>query len=362
MRLRLLFFLMGLSYSVLLQANDSAGTTAAGGIHFQKTPQVVMQSEQLIISPTEISVKYRFKNITQNNITRDIYFPLPPYKMQGANAIWDKEVDPQTNAKYAPFLDFVLYVNNKETHYKTITRAIYNGHDITNKLLVAHIPLNPDMVAGAFPIADEQQVIQWQNAARQLGLLNQQNKPLWQKQIIFEWQQTFPANQTITINHQYRPAAGIFYSFRASDLNDTNKDYLANDEQRLLDLFHIELTELQQGSDFSAWLQARIKQAAQPSNNNCSNYQANQSGCLYAFFYNINYILTTGANWGQSIQKFELILRFPKTGQVAYNHFYDDATVKKLQRPGEIYLMIHHFIPRKNLVLLFGTTTALQNG
>jgi hypothetical protein len=53
-------------------ANDTAGTTAAGGINFTHMTDVSMEREQLTISPNKVKVIYLFKNNRQ-----DYYISFP---------------------------------------------------------------------------------------------------------------------------------------------------------------------------------------------------------------------------------------------------------------------------------------------
>lgn len=161
-------------------ANDSAGTTAAGGITFIHSPEISLEREELTLSPTQIKVTYRFKNLTAYPITRDIYFPLPAYKMQGANATWDAEIDPQLNTrKDIPFTNFCVKVNGQKMTYQTLIRAKLKQQDITQRLQQAQIPLNPELVAGHIPLDDNQQAQQqqWLQKAARLNLLDEQHQP-----------------------------------------------------------------------------------------------------------------------------------------------------------------------------------------
>ena len=150
-------------FPVTVFANDTAGTTSAGGITFLKSPEISMEREELTISPTKVRVKYHFKNITSRAVTREIYFPLPPYKMQGANATWDEEIDPQLKTRQGiPFINFTVKVNGTKRNYQTLTRAVIENRDITQQLQKAQLPLNPELVAGNMPLDDAEQKKQQQ--------------------------------------------------------------------------------------------------------------------------------------------------------------------------------------------------------
>ncbi len=58
-------------------ANDSTGYVGTGGIEYLKNKNIAMRSEDLFISKKIIKVDYQFKNLTTNDITETVLFPLP---------------------------------------------------------------------------------------------------------------------------------------------------------------------------------------------------------------------------------------------------------------------------------------------
>lgn len=339
-----LFFFITLTFAAFFAfANDTAGTTAAGGINFVKTPGVSMEREELTISPNNVKVSYLFKNNTEKDITTQVFFPLPPYRMEGVNASWDNEVSRDT--KNAPFVNFSVSVQGQPANYNTNIRAVINGQDVTQTLQQAGIPLNPALVGGDIPMQDQAKIDQWQSKARTLGLLDDAGKPKWQKQMVFYWTQTFPAGQEILIEHQYKPAAGAFYA--GVNPGKTLNDLMSENEQRIASVFNLNLENLIGKDALKNWLVERIQQ-------NSSN---NTSG-IYAYFFNINYILTTGANWGGPIKNFSLDIIKPADATMAYNQFYGNRTVMtNKDDPNHIIIFLKNFTPQKNLQILYGTVS-----
>jgi hypothetical protein len=273
--------------------------------------------------------------------------------MLGANVSWDSEINPHLAPnKGVPFINFLVRVNQQKIAYQTITRAIYGKQDVTTRLINAGIPLNPDLVAGKIPVMDASKITTWQLAAKKIGLLGAHSQPLWDKQIVYQWQQTFPAGKTIAIEHNYRPATGIFYSDRIAALKQSDQNLLLADMQRIKDLFGLDLNQTVAVRSFKHWLTAQIQTAHAPSARHCNAFQTGQSDCLYAFFYNVNYILTTGANWGGPIKHFELSLHYPQTGVVTYNQFYHQQATT-IGKPGLIQIHIVNFLPKEDLQILF---------
>lgn len=327
------------------QANDSAGTTAAGGIAFTKMPSISMDREELNISPTKIKVTYLFKNNSDKDITTQVFFPIPPYKQLGANTIWDTEIAPQNNP-HAPFINFSVTAQGQAVQFNVDERATMNGQDITQALKNAGIPLNPDLVAGNIPLPDASKVSQWQTAAKQLGYLDDSNKPKWQKQVTYYWTQTFPAQQVVLIEHEYRPSVGMFYG--AANPGQDLGTLMNENIERMKSLFSINIDNLNDKNVFKNWLTQQIQQ-------NISNPNS-----IYAYFYNVNYILTTGANWGGPIKNFALTIATPENGIMTFNKFYGNKNVSKENNPQSITLYINNFIPKQDLQILYATATQMN--
>jgi hypothetical protein len=70
--------LIGCPVAVAL-ANDSAASTAAGGIQLRREANISMEKERLTISQDKVKVEYEFLNQTDNDITTEVAFPIPPY-------------------------------------------------------------------------------------------------------------------------------------------------------------------------------------------------------------------------------------------------------------------------------------------
>ena len=59
-------------------ANDGFGGLSATGLTFGQTEAVVMEEEDLFISLDKIAVSYVFRNVTAQDVTGEVIFPLPP--------------------------------------------------------------------------------------------------------------------------------------------------------------------------------------------------------------------------------------------------------------------------------------------
>lgn len=61
----------------LTNANDSTGYIGTGGIQYIHNKNIQMKREDLFISKKQIKVDYQFQNLSDQNITENILFPLP---------------------------------------------------------------------------------------------------------------------------------------------------------------------------------------------------------------------------------------------------------------------------------------------
>lgn len=94
------------------RGNDSIANVETGNITFKKSKEIIMESEELSISPSKITVKYSFRNETKKPIAEAVVFPLPP--SHSASGGWDapEPSDPKNT------INFVLKVDGKSKPFK----------------------------------------------------------------------------------------------------------------------------------------------------------------------------------------------------------------------------------------------------
>jgi hypothetical protein len=330
-----------------VHANDSAAATGAGGIHFQKTAGIVMEKEELFISLDQVKVSYIFKNITGKDITVNIFFPLPPQMEISAQTSWDKEVREEmgVDQKEIPFENFSVLVNGQKIPFKTEIRALQNGQDITQVFHKNKLPLSPLLATCAYPMAEEaankaceDRMAQYKN----LGLLSASGKPLWQKQTHYHWPQTFPKGQIVKIEHSYRPARGSFF-FEVTSERPPMESMLEQLLPRgawIKQFCPWETLPLKE--NFIPWLIQQFQNAS----------KSKKTSIL--IFYEVDYILTTGANWEGPIRDFTLTVEYPKGGTLASCWPFNQQDIKVV---GDNRIQIHekNFTPWKDLKILFGS-------
>lgn len=159
---------------------------------------------------------------------------------------------------------------------------------------------------------------QWHLKAKALGFLDKNDKPMWKKQVTYYWTETFPAKQTIAVTHDYSPQVGSGAGFTPK-ADITQYDHYASDK---------------------AW--------AEKTKPDTHHYHLNS-------FENVQYILTTGANWSGPIEKFTLNIKYDPKDMIIFNHFYGNDKAHIVQTPGETKILLTHFTPKQDLDILFDT-------
>lgn len=329
-------------------ANDTTGTIAAGGIQFTHEPSIKMASEDLTISRNKVKVSYLFKNISDKPIITTVFFPLPPFQDEGQLMDSDSAADYTKGARENnPLVNFSVVVDGKPVAYRIKIQAIADdGKDITPLLTQAQIPLLPELVERGYTgyfVEDLNQddLKQWQTKAKKLGLLDREGKAHWKKQVIFYWPQLFPANKTIAVTHEYTPVTGNFYNGTGYE---SKEDCFRVIGPSLKETFHMDFSTIENKIAFENWIAAHI-------------INTNDDKQPYFYFYNVGYILTTGANWAGPIEKFTLNLQYPADGGVAFTPFYHDASAKIIQTTGQFQVILNNFTPRQDLNIVFGEVT-----
>lgn len=190
-------------------ADDSAASIAAGGLVARRETRIVMAKEVLRISPTKVVVDYDFRNDTDQDVTTEVAFPIPPY------------VHSETDypAPIASFSDFRLFVNGKRVHFNLEAKAKLNGKDVTAILAADKIDIPtfghlkehegmdtrnkiPDF--SRLPESEQKKLMV-------LGLFDSDKDALeanWTVHLQYHWTQTFPAHSTVHVRHEYSPVEG----------------------------------------------------------------------------------------------------------------------------------------------------------
>ena len=207
-------------------ANDGFGGLSATGLTFGQTEAVAMETEDLFISPTRIEVAYTFRNLTDQDVTGEVIFPLPPISLEAlTSSDWNLPED----AGRDDLLGFTASVEGKPVAVSIDRIAVIEpewdptrpiaaqydtpGRDVTAALEAAGVPLSVDIgavQAELLALPEDQR-----NALEAAGLVDfvdGEAWPHWAVVIRYHWTQTFPAGARLKVAHGYdhRPPGGIF--------------------------------------------------------------------------------------------------------------------------------------------------------
>jgi Domain of unknown function (DUF4424) len=190
-------------------ANDSAAELSTGGLTFTRSAEVSMESEDLMISPDLVTVRYTFRNNAANPVNITVAFPLPDIELAEAENLAIPTNDTVN------FVGFETRVEGKPVKLSIHQRAVLGTKDVTALLRSLDVPLLP-LGAQQARLAELPQPVREQLLEQ--GLLAQagtgeQGRPIyeatWTVKTSAVRQQTFAANRITTVEHRYRPSVGI---------------------------------------------------------------------------------------------------------------------------------------------------------
>lgn len=292
------------------RANDTSANLAAGGLVLTKSDTIEMQSEDLYISREAVRVRYRFLNSSGRDATVRVAFPMPDIGGQG---FFDGDVSVPVDAP-ANILGFTTLVNGRPVQTILEQKAIAGGADRSSWLAANHIPIAVHTGGADAAIAG---LSQTQRAeARKLGLIGEDDQPLWIVRRTYHWLQDFPAGKPVTIEHRYKPSVGgtVMTGIDQDGSDETIRTYCV--EPAIL---------------------STLRRSAK-----------GDSGPRYSENW-IEYILVTGGNWKKPIGEFRLVVD-KGTPQTLVS--FCGEGVRKIG-PMTFEMRRHNWRPQKNLSILF---------
>ena len=202
-----------LSTANIARADDSAAAVGAGGLVARRETRIIMAKEVLKISPTKVVVDYDFRNDSDEDVTTEVAFPVPPYS---------DEID-EPAVSLESFSDFKVEVDGKPVSFKAEARAFLKRKDVTDLLYGDKIDIQ------SFGHYDQNKMIihdldrlpeKEQRRLETLGLFDlDPPKGNWIVHLQYHWTQRFPARSTVHIRHEYTPIVG-FTQISIGDLED----------------------------------------------------------------------------------------------------------------------------------------------
>jgi hypothetical protein len=190
---------------------DPNGALINSPLVLSNSAGIVVKSEALYISDKAVRVTYGFVNTSTKPVTVTMTFPIPDLTADGPE---DGPHVPDTNS--LNFLDFHITVDGKSVPARIAQQAFLNGVNETAYLAKLGLPISPyfdavGAVLGHMPKAEQDLLIK-QGLAMELDPGGDGSPRTlmgtWTLKSSFSWSQTFPAGQTVTIEHDYAPSVG----------------------------------------------------------------------------------------------------------------------------------------------------------
>jgi hypothetical protein len=319
-------------------ANDSAAAFTTQGLELKQLDGVTLRKEVLKISkvarpnpikkhglPTEafrfpISVSYDFDNTTEFPLRTLVAFPLPLKPAPGRPDLGGLQ----------PFVEnFQLRVNGQAQPYQSEHKAISieNGKDVTAVLqkhqldyvnyagFTAYEDENPNYLVPKLTKAAQTEL-------QQAGAIYDSLSPSYEIKTTHYWQQTFPAKQTVHIEHSYDASPGFAYLVKPQDLKETN-------------------TNTSEWGCMDDALKAQLLKK-----------MTNKPNAMLYWSY-VDYIVTTANNWDGAITEFELHIERP-AGE--YISLCWPGKVEKTG-PNTFKMTAKHFVPSDELKVFWYTVS-----
>lgn len=150
-----------------------------GGLHFMPAPELVLERQEIKLSPKQVKVDYLFVNNSVQDITETLVLPTPS----------------------------LVTVDNQPIQYTITQRAIsQDGIDVSNILLAIGLPLDPVAAMHKLDVSQNRDSISQRLKAHKL-LDKDQELPAWTIKTYYSWRQVFPAASKIAISQTYSPEA-----------------------------------------------------------------------------------------------------------------------------------------------------------
>ncbi|MDR3375615.1 MAG: DUF4424 family protein [Ancalomicrobiaceae bacterium] len=312
-------------------ANDSTAQIGAGGLVLVPNAGVSMQSEDLRLSVNSIDIDYVFKNDTDADITTLVAFPLP--KLSGNDEDFTVQLPKENDP--IDFIGFSIEVDGKKVSPQVEQRASVVGIDITDRLKADGIPVNPFSHTGAreqFAKLPADKRAFYESHGLAFWSEGQPGGVSWDVSTTFYWMQTFPAKKEVKVHHSYHPIIGGSFLTESSVTEAT----------QLARLTRTYCADTGTINGIKKAL-ATLKQKS-PDNSILSEQR-------------LDYVLSTGANWGGAIGTFKLTIDKPSADAIMTLCF--PGKFQKVS-PTRFTYTATDFVPDQDLSILFASSGTQQ--
>ncbi len=269
-------------------ANDTSAVLTTGGLEFVSHGEIAMESEELYISAEEIRVTYVFRNDSDQDHHLLVAFPMPDivpdhfspiaYPMGPADNLFEFEttfdgmpVEATLHQfAYAAGVDRTKLIEKLDLPLVPISQEAIDATDALDEETLANLLHLGVVIPDEFDAGDGWEQHHWPN---------------WTYRATYTWEANFPAGETVTVEHRYKPSvggtAGIAF------LSEPYEDYDPATEYA------------QKYCTDDAFLAAVRKTLTSPDEPWSAPFTESW----------ISYILTTGGNWaGGGIERFRLVV------------------------------------------------------
>lgn len=269
-------------------ANDTTAVLTTGGLEFITNQDIVMESEELFISKDEIRVIYQFRNTGEVDQNILVAFPMPDIVPNFFSPV-AFPMGPDDN-----LFEFETTLNGVPVDATLHEYGFAFGVDRTKLIKQLGLPLVPISSAAS----EATDALDDETTARllHLGMVTPDEFdagqgwerhywPAWTYKATYTWEGDFPAGETVTVEHRYKPSVGG--TVGVSFLGEPYEDYDPAKEYA---------TKYCTDEAFLAAVRKTLTNPDEP-------WSA-------PFFESwISYILTTGGNWGGgAIGTFRLVV------------------------------------------------------
>lgn len=302
-------------------ANDGVGHVGVGGVQYIKSDNIAMHSEELYVSKDKITVDYQFKNLSNQDITETILFPLP--------AVQANEYYQNVDYRHLLINSFKIWANGKPVmptvNVRTFMKPIGTDKavDVTAEFKACGLsdtelkyPWVYTIDTRFVSIAEKLRDCKNPKIAKMID----KTKPLtteealhdavhWETQIIYSWQQTFKAGAITRVKHSYQPLVGGGVHFSEVEYQDY---CIGNAVKKAI-----------AGSESKDMLP----------------------------YSSVGYILSTGANWAKPIANFKLTVERDNDEVVSFCWAGKSHVIN--QGNGVFTITEKNFTPTKELDVVF---------
>ena len=312
-----------------VQANDSTARIGAGGITLLKDNDIRMLQETLVISTKAVRVRYRFLNEVNREIQTTVAFPMPAY-------VWNPGVS-ALEANVGPLKSFQLRVDGRSVATRLHRKALIGERDVTDQLRA--LGLSDAQIFETFGdcTIDGCSLSKRQlEEIAQLAGANDTPAP-WQVAATAYWEQVFPAQKEIEVEHEYPPFVGTVFNapYQGKFLVDPRKTVTPWDKDP-------KEACLDEGTRraITKRIRALVKKGA---------------SSVWVTLNDVEYVLGTGRNWKGPITDFKLQIEKDSPEQLVSLCFPG----KPIKTSPTVLEFSHtNFVPQDKLVIYFYTVTA----